>query len=188
MLATPKEKLRIAARRTRRAIPVDQRRQASEQICERLLALHEISSANVLFVYVSYLSEVSTHDLIERLLRDGKTLVVPKIVGYTRMIPVEIKGLGELHKSEHDILEPADQKLYLGPIDVCITPGLAFTIAGDRLGFGHGYYDRFLSRYNRVIRIAPAFECQLVEYVPTDENDQTMRKVVTEKRVIRGCG
>jgi len=137
---------------------------------------------------VSYLGEVETHDLIERLLRDGKTVVVPKIVSRRRMIAVKIKGLGELKKGEHGMLEPADQKLYLGPIDVCVTPGLAFTTSGDRLGFGRGYYDRFLARFHRVIRIAPAFECQLVEHIPTDEDDQAMRLIVTEERVIRGRG
>jgi len=167
---------------------VAKRKKASQQICDRLLALRETAMAEVVFVYVSYLNEVATHDLIEQFLDVGKTVIVPKIVSPTRIIAVEIKGLDELKQGEHGILEPPGERQYRGPIDVCITPGLAFTTSGDRLGFGRGYYDRFLYRFFYTISIALAFECQIVEDISTDKNDRAMGLIVTEKRVIRGHG
>ncbi|MCH8923669.1 MAG: hypothetical protein IIA67_11055 [Planctomycetes bacterium] len=100
-------------------------------------------------MFVSYLNEVATHDLIEQLLDMERTVIVPKLVGRTRMIAVEINGLDELKKGDRGMLEPTGERQYHGPIDVCITPGLAFTTSGDRLGFGHGYYDRFICRRRR---------------------------------------
>jgi 5-formyltetrahydrofolate cyclo-ligase len=166
-------------------MPADQREEASKQIRERLFVLHEFGVADAFFVYVSYLTEVATHDLIRRLLADGKTVAVPKLLGTGQMVAVQIGGFDELKESEHGILQPEGERPYRGPIEVCVTPGLAFTDRGERLGYGRAHYDRFLARYKKTLCFALAFECQIAEHIPTESHDRAMDFVVTQSRAIR---
>ncbi|MCH8046668.1 MAG: 5-formyltetrahydrofolate cyclo-ligase [Planctomycetes bacterium] len=185
MPAATKNDLREAARLARRAMPAARRKEAARQIVEQFLTRRVIQTADAFFVYVSYRDEVTTHDLIRRLLADGKMVAVPKILNTKRMIAIEIGSLDDLVKSEHGMLEPPGELSYHGPIEVCVTPGLAFTESGERLGYGRGYYDRFLARYKKTLCVAPAFECQIVKHIPTEPHDRTMDLIVTESRVIR---
>ncbi|MGB4579562.1 MAG: 5-formyltetrahydrofolate cyclo-ligase, partial [Methanoculleus sp.] len=92
--------------------------------------------------------------------------------------------------STFDVPEPLGHELPARPEDVqvVIIPMLAFDIEGNRLGYGAGYYDRFLSRYPHVTKIGAAFSCQQTENIPTDDNDVKMDYIVTEKGVIRCNG
>lgn len=105
------------------------------------------------------------------------------------IVPVEITSLNELTKNRYGILEPVvdPQKIVAASdLHVVLVPGLAFDVTGNRLGRGGGYYDRFLANCpDHVLRIALAFECQIVESVPVSEHDQPVDVIVTEKRIIR---
>src|SRR5690606_9116824 len=129
-------------RAVRDAIPEPRRREASQAIRERVLALDEVRAAESVFCYVSFRSEVETHALIAELLRLGKAVCVPRMTAPGEMIAQRIASLDELAPGPYGILpprpvaEPKDE-----PCGVAIVPGLAFTRRGDRLGYGAGHYD-----------------------------------------------
>ncbi len=158
---------------------------ASTSISHRLLGLPEVFEAKTWFVYVSTASEVATHELLRTLLERRYTVAVPLMVGACQMIARQIHALDELHLGARGILEPAAGEPLLGLIDVCICPGLAFSEQGDRLGWGPGYYDRFLATQHVGLAVGLSFECQIVSQIPHEWHDRHMDLVITEKRVIR---
>lgn len=143
-----------------------------------------------LFIYVNFRSEVETLELIKRCLSQGVRVAVPLVdASAVRMTPLLIKD------PEHDLIpgyynipEPDPGKsLRLDPseIDAAVIPGSVFDIHGGRLGYGGGYYDRFLvNDAPQAKRIGLAFELQVVDKVPVEPHDQPLDILVTEKRVV----
>lgn len=180
-----KRQLRQAVIAQRDALSESIRDEAGRLIRARLLALPVMEAAKSIFVFVSYASEVDTHPLIDTLLEAGRRLAVPKIVNSTTMLSVPMQGWDELLPDPLGILTPIGNTPDLGPFDVAITPGVAFTLNGERLGYGRGYYDRWLSQHTVDIKIALCYEDQIVPSLPTDEFDLPVDIIVTEKRVIK---
>ena len=183
-LAKSKAAWRRRLLRTRGAMGDEQRRTAAEKIRERLLSLEAVPAAEVVFCFISYGSEVDTHPLLHSLLAGGKTLLVPKIIGRERMIAVPLHNWHDLAPGQLGILTPTGNEEWTGRTDVCITPGLGFTTTGKRLGFGRGYYDQWFAAHPDGMRIAVAFECQLVPDLPVDRYDMPVNTIVTERRII----
>ena len=118
---------------------------AERAVFEKVITEDVFLSAEVIFCYVSYGSEMGTRLLIREILRQGKTLVVPKCVDDKgHMIGVEIKSEDDLKSGMYGILEPEGCEFEKEKIDLAIVPGIAFDKEGIRLGYGKGYYDRFL--------------------------------------------
>ena len=138
---------------------------------------------------MNFRSEVETLGMIDQLISQGKRIAVPlTIVGGYRLIPFEIKDPArDLHPGYCSIPEPDPdrlKKVFPSEIDVVILPGSVFDEAGGRLGYGGGYYDRFLAKEApNACRIGIAFEMQVVEKVPILPHDQIMHYLVTEDRV-----
>ncbi|MCK5499564.1 MAG: 5-formyltetrahydrofolate cyclo-ligase, partial [Gammaproteobacteria bacterium] len=156
----------------------------SNSITEQVLKLDEIRNAKTIFIYISYATEVHTHDLIKSLLENGKTLAVPKIVDSDFMEAESLSSWEDLIPGELGILTPANSKPCNGPFDIALTPGLGFTLSGHRMGFGRGYYDKWFAQNEVKHKIALAFEAQLVDEIPIEDTDVPMEKIVTEQRVI----
>ena len=184
-----KKAFRSAALAARDLLSAEQRKQKSSLIAERLCGLRAVMDACSLFVYVSFQSEVDTRSLIERLLAEGKQVSVPSIDKSTKTMSASL-----VTSLEHDlepgyfgILEPAAgrlQSVESSAIDVVIVPGAAFAIDGFRIGFGGGYYDRFLKKCPAVT-IGLAFDVQVVGHVPHVKLwDVPLDYIVTETRLI----
>lgn len=165
-------------------IPEAKRRAYSNSITEQVVKLDEVINARMVFIYISYATEVHTHELIKVLLDAGKTLAVPKIVKSETMQAESFLSWEDLQPGELGILTPGQSKPCSGPFDVALTPGLGFTLAGHRMGFGRGYYDKWFSENEVKHKIALAFEAQLVDSIPVEDTDIAMDKIVTERRVI----
>jgi 5-formyltetrahydrofolate cyclo-ligase len=180
-----KRKLRAAMTAVRKQLSVDSRTEDSRRIEERLLELPEFAGAETFFVYVSCRSEVQTHGLIRCLWRQGKVVTVPKVPRSGLMEAHRIDDWSQLEPGPFDILAPVGTRPCVESIDVCVTPGLAFTQRGDRLGSGRGHYDRFLSERPTILAIGLAFDCQIIEQIPSDAWDRAMRLIVAPARVIR---
>ncbi len=180
----PKQQLRTQMRQRRDAITSQAVVSDSEAACRRLLAIDWVDQAKALFVYVSFRSEVQTEGLIRKLLDDGKTVAVPKMLSPGKVIAVRIGDWNELRRGNIGFLEPDLVTPCDVPLDVCITPGLAFTEQGDRLGYGQGNYDQFLATRDTLPTIGLAFDLQIVGVVPVDDHDRRMDLVVTNRRVI----
>ena len=161
-----------------------QHAQNSDRIVRQLLSLPEIDAADTLFIYISADMELNTHTLINTLLNDGKTLAVPRILDRKTMVAVAFDDWNQLQPAQLGILAPVSSEPFPGHFDVIITPGLGFTPKGYRIGYGAGYYDRWFDRNPEGIRIAPAFDLQLVDDLPIDETDRPVHRIITEKRDI----
>jgi 5-formyltetrahydrofolate cyclo-ligase len=135
----------LVARRT--ALGEQRRRQADAAICDQLLQAPQYQLAQTLFTYVSLADEVDTRRLIEAALLAGKQVCVPRCGGFGQMDAVIIGGEGDLIKGTYGLLEPRADLPVVGltDIDLIIVPCLAATRSGLRLGYGGGFYDRYLT-------------------------------------------
>jgi 5-formyltetrahydrofolate cyclo-ligase len=183
-LAAEKAALRARLKAARDALPDTDRHRYSVSICQRLMTLQAMRSAGRVFVFISSGTEIHTHDLIRQLLAEGREVAVPKIVAKTEMIACRLHAWEGLRPAQLGILSPIATEPLDAEFDVVVTPGLGFTEAGQRIGFGAGYYDRWFAGHLSRYKIAVAFEAQIVPSVPTDENDIPVDAIVTEQRLI----
>ena len=131
------------------------------------------------FIYLSFSLEAPTDKLIERLKSDGHMVYCPRIEN-GEMVAVEHSE--ELALSNYGIREPIGE-VYTGEIDIAIIPFLAVDRQGNRLGYGKGYYDRFLKK-SKAKRVAYGYAFQVVNNVPTEARDEKMDKIVTDEEII----
>ena len=136
----------------RRTIPAPRRASSDSAIRAQLERFELFSHARTVLSYVSFGAEVDTRELICALIAGGRRVAVPRVDGERRRMDFcEIGGLGELLPGAHGILEPDEDAPALTVPDmvgsVCLVPGLIFDGAGHRVGYGGGYYDRFLAFY-----------------------------------------
>ena len=179
-----KNQLRNSLKVRRQALDEAQRAQKDREIRQNLMALPEIQLARSIFCFVSNSTEVDTHALITQLMDQSKQLSVPKIVGEGPMQAVVFNDWKDLETAQLGILSPRNTHPLATDIDITLTPGLGFSPKGARLGYGRGYYDRWFSEHGGGLKIGLAYEMQIVEEVPTDENDIQVDLIVTEERVI----
>lgn len=146
-----------------------------------------IKKFDVLGIFVSMENEVNTIPIITAVLKMGKTVAVPVVSG-DRIDFYKISGIDELQqKGKYNIREPLPsvEKIILPQqIQVIVCPGIAFDKDFNRLGYGKGYYDKYLCNTS-AFKIGICFSEQLLESVPADENDVKMDCIVTEKRIIK---
>jgi 5-formyltetrahydrofolate cyclo-ligase len=133
---------------------------------------------------VDYANEPPTRALIEKALKTGKTVLVPKIGKNNSLSFHSVESLSELKKNERGILEPTGEKNGLEPseIDLVLVPGIVFDEQGNRLGSGKGFFDRSLSDMKKAFRVGLAFEEFVVAELPTEAHDAKMHALVTEKK------
>ncbi len=158
----------------------------SKTIVEELFSQPEFKEAETILFYVSFRQEVETHEAIKIALARGKRVAVPvtDLKDYELEL-AEIKSFEELEEKESGIMEPKEIKeIEPKEIDLVIVPGLAFDEEKNRLGRGAGCYDWLLKQL-KCSSVALAFECQIVEKVPVDGNDEKIGKIVTEERIIK---
>ena len=156
----------------------------SELIQNKIYNSKWYKNANVIMIYVSFGNEVETHDIINCALKSGKRVIVSVCTDGNTLIPVEITSLNDMIPNKYGILEPSVIKKYTGNIDVVLVPGIAFDGAFNRVGFGCGYYDRFLSEYPDTLKIGLGFSDQICDEIETDDNDIPMDIIVTDEEIM----
>ncbi len=155
----------------------------SRVIEKRLLETSIYTQSRTIMFYISHNNEVYTHTMIKKSLKQGKTVVVPKIKNNI-IYPSILTSWSELTKGSYGVLEPREIKpVSLNDIDIVIVPGVVFDQQGYRIGHGGGYYDRFLEKTS-AIKIALAFEFQVLPSIPHEEHDIKVDKIITERRLI----
>jgi 5-formyltetrahydrofolate cyclo-ligase len=185
-----RQDLRKRILRTRDRLSELDRGDKSFSVMNNFLSLPEMRQWTTLFMYVNFRSEVETVELIKRCLRQGIRVAVPLVdASAVRMIPLLIEDPDkDLAPGYYDIPEPDPQKsLRVEPseIDAAVIPGSVFDIHGGRLGYGGGYYDRFLvNDAPQARRVGFAFELQLVDKVELEPHDQPLDILITEKRIV----
>lgn len=161
----------------------------SAAIRQQLIAVPGFVTAEWVLCFVSFGAEVETHALIRQLLVTGRRVCVPWFDPATRHYACsEVNDLdGDLTAGKMKILEPKPEALrpvMADRVDVWLVPGLAFEKRGHRLGRGKGYFDALLHGA-RGIKIALAYEFQLLKEVPVEDHDVTVDFIVTENQIVK---
>lgn len=186
--ALEKQRLREEHLAAREALSEQERSVLDNRITQKLLATSEYAEATTVLTYVSVSSEVSTRMFIECALRDGKTVAVPRCLPGHCLEFVAIASLEQLVAAPFNLLEPAkelpavteDQKNN----SICIVPALLVDTKGYRLGYGAGFYDRFLSMYPGK-KICLAYQQSLSRTtLPHTAFDVAVDVVITESEVL----
>ena len=179
-----KADLRKAYLQKRDEICSEDRKAWSLQILEQLSKHKIYQEARVIFTYVSFRSEVDTLGIIEQLLQEGKRVFVPVVnTALRNMHAAEIFSIQDLKSGYKGILEPSFDapKANVAEIDLCLIPGAVFDSRGFRIGYGGGYYDRFLPTLNEsAYCIGLAFEAQMVDELPHENHDVKVHETLNE--------
>lgn len=185
-----KNGIRIKILKQRLDLPKDEVKERSKAVREVLFELPIFKNANFVMSYMDIRNEVETGPIIDLSLQAGKRVAVPiSDVDNITITASEIKNYPEdLVPGAYNILEPREECIRpVSPkeIDIFLIPGIAFDLKGNRIGYGAGYYDRFLSSLRSdAVTVALAFDFQIVDHVFPEGNDIAVQYIVTDKRHI----
>ncbi|MHB8828879.1 MAG: 5-formyltetrahydrofolate cyclo-ligase [Syntrophales bacterium] len=183
-----KKELRKRILKIRNAMPSEERAAKSATIISMLTELDDIRRAATIMVFLNFGSEVQTDGLISWGWEMGKRIVAPLCCPEDRtMAPCVINDFSDLETGHYGIREPIAAEVTVAPyeeIDVVLIPAVAFDRQGRRVGYGGGYYDRFLPLVSRAARIGVVFSCQIVPEVHADLHDISAQMIVTEAGII----
>lgn len=159
----------------------------SKKIQDRLTSKSCFLEAEVLYCYISYNQEVITKPLLQMALDMGKRVAVPKVYGKD-MEFIYLSSLDELEKGYQGILEPIGDQCAKEEKVLMLLPGLAFDEQRNRVGYGGGFYDRYLEKNKEkwIYKIALAFDFQILENLEMEACDWKVDEILTEKRRIGG--
>lgn len=178
-----KNSLRDKAKAMRRGMDPEEKAQMDRQIIDRICSLYQYREAQTLLCYVSKPIEVDTIPLIQRALADGKQVACPRCVEGTRQMEFyRIHSLDDLEKCTFGVLEPkvpGCEKLTDFTGSLCIVPALMYDLKGYRLGYGGGYYDRFLSGYDGY-KIGITYRRNILRFLHYGRYDIPVDMIVTE--------
>lgn len=188
-----KDILRKSCLEQRNSLGGRELRERSSNIFNNLKNMDEFKKSRYIMCYMSFGNEVDTSELIKECLELGKRVAIPLIEDLDgtgkKISPCEISDMeSNFEKGTYGILEPKKEtarRIDPQVIDLVIVPGVAFDIKKNRIGYGAGYYDRFLKKVEKdCVKIAVAFELQIVDEIPYEDHDLPMDMIITEKRVI----
>lgn len=176
-----KSELRKQVLQEMKAIPREQKQFIDQALTERLLQHPFYQEAKVIATYLSFPHEFQTQGLIEQALKDGKKVLIPKTYPKGRMDFV-VYHPQQLIKTSFGLLEPQGdlEVVDASRIDLIHVPGLAFTTDGYRIGYGGGYYDRYL-KYFPGHTLSTIYPCQIQDFSP-ENHDIPVQEVLIDER------
>lgn len=194
-LSQSKADLRDAQRRALAELSPEDRGELSAQVCRRVMALDAFLTADTVMMFLPLPGEVDICSVALRCFQTGRTVCVPRVNWERkRMTAVEIRDIdANLRETRHGVREPSEGRpIPLEQIGLVLVPGLAFDAQGGRLGRGGGFYDRFLEpgaandrlRSHNWFTCGVCFDFQVVDRVPTDDNDIRLDAVATDRRLL----
>lgn len=174
----------------RASLPIPERSRLSKIISQHVLTQPWIKETKTISCYLSFRDEVETHTLIQTLLEMGKLICVPHTEkGNPEMTMVKLERFDDLEKGHYGILSPPKTgQTIISPkdIDVCLLPGATFDLWGNRIGYGAGYYDRYLAQLRpKAVTCGLAFSVQIVKQIQADDFDVPLDHLITEYGLIR---
>jgi len=156
---------------------------ASVKMQKKIKKIHAFRNAQKIGAYYPIGSEILTQDIIQELLSNGKDVFLPRVIG-EKMEFRKITDFSSLEKGSFDIMEPKDDCPVDNVLDIIIVPTVGISPLGVRLGYGHGYYDRFLVE-NKTTTISLTLEKQIVKNIPKSDHDMIIDWIVTEDRMFQ---
>lgn len=190
MKNTLKDNLRKNMLHQRKSMQIDNVGDFSNKIMDTLMGLPEFTNCKNIMIYLSFNKEVDTYPLAKWCLDNSKTVIAPYCIQETReIVPFKITNVAsDLTKSTLGVMEPKHnllEKINIEDIDLIIVPGVVFDKHCNRIGFGAGYYDRFLPKKSKnTPTIGIAYDYQVVDKIPIGEYDVPLDFIITEKRII----
>ena len=179
-----KKELRTKSQKIRNSIEKIEKTILDNSIAQTLFSWKVYKNTQSIFCYVSFRSEVNTLPVLKHAMDHGKIIAIPKInLKTAKMRAFIIDDLEiSLSPDEYGILAPTlpCKEADYSKLDLIIAPGLAFTLKGDRLGYGGGYYDRFLKKYNNIPICALTYDRLILNYLPVKESDAPVDYLITE--------
>lgn len=184
-----KNMLRKEMLQARSHLPGNKRDVNNRAICEKLIETPEFKRAGLVMAYMDFRGEVGTADIIAECLNRGKRVALPVVnAGAAELQAFETLKEAPLLRNSYGILEPdpdtacrIDEK----EIDFLIVPGVVFDMRKHRIGYGAGYYDRFLTKLGiDCVTVGIAYDIQIVDKIPCEKHDIPMDMVITERKII----
>ncbi|HLS36170.1 MAG TPA: 5-formyltetrahydrofolate cyclo-ligase [Bacillota bacterium] len=174
-----------------RELSQEQRENIEEEILENLTRQTYWKQANIIGITISQDIEWNTYPIIENAWKKGKRVAVPKCIPQTKELHFyEIISFDQLETAHFSLKEPIieqTEKVHLEKIDLLVVPGLLFDKKGYRIGFGGGYYDRLLTKYNNNT-VSLLSSKQLISRVPRKSFDLPVNHLITEREAIQVFG
>ena len=169
-----KKNLRCDMKARRNALTDEEKKHAAANCLSKLKELPEFMNADWIYAYIACRNELETADIISWCLSYGKHVAVPKVQGEI-MHFYEITVLSDCVPGAFGILEPAGEKKdRITTPGFMLVPGLAFDKNGNRLGYGGGFYDKYLASHEEIITAALGYDFQIIEKVPSEPHDKKM--------------
>ena len=156
---------------------------SSERIHQNLKQISSYTNSQNIACYFPIGSEIDTHDIMLNILEQGKNMLLPRIVDNNLEFYV-VPNLEKLEKGFFDIMEPKDSCKKAENIDCILVPTIGISKSGDRLGYGRGYYDKFLSSTGAV-KISLTYSKQIVKSIPSESHDIKIDLIITEDEIIK---
>lgn len=178
-----KRKIRDRIKKLRLNLIKEQVLKESEFIYKQIIDSKILERAEVIMSYMSFQNEIDTEKINEYIISCGKKLLLPKMLDREIIKAIEYTGEFKIDNS-FGIKEPVGE-IYNGDIDLIIVPGVVFDREGNRIGYGRGYYDRFLKLYPRVRKISLAYEFQILDRLEVEEHDEKIDVIVTKNNIRR---
>ena len=175
-----KAELRKQVLQEMKAISRKQKQAIDQALTEGLLQHPFYQEAKIIATYLSFPHEFQTQELIEQALRDGKKVLIPKTYPKGRMDFV-VYDPQQLVKTSFGLLEPQGdlEVVDASQIELIHVPGLAFTMEGYRIGYGGGYYDRYLKHFTGHT-LSPVYPCQIQDFMPEDHDIPVQEVLIDE--------
>lgn len=185
-----KKEIRKEFLKKRNTLTEEEGKKYSKLVESQLLSLESYKKADTILIYASYQKEVSTYGIIEHALQNNKRVFCPKVFQPGRMEFYEIFSLEDVVCGYKNIPEPKGETSAFSLSDnnnkntLIIMPLVGFDVCKNRLGYGGGFYDRYLHRFSTMERVGLAFECQKYEHkIPTEETDIKPHYIITEQNI-----
>ena len=173
-----KKALRQMIREKKRAMTPEQIEAASNRLGELFAATEQYKNASCIYGYLPYNQEVRTVPMLQRALDEGKRVAVPKCYG-DEMRFIYLDDLSQVAEGYCGIPEPIlDEPVADDPAALVLMPGLAFTEQGQRIGYGGGFYDKFLAQEPNHPTLALCYSFQMVDEIPVEEFDKPVDRVL----------
>jgi 5-formyltetrahydrofolate cyclo-ligase len=162
---------------------IEERENKSKIITGKLIETKVWKEASVIATTIPMDHEINTSFLIKAAWNEDKTIVVPKCIHKTKEMKFyKIMSFSDLEKGYFGIMEPIIsrcEEVVKENIDLIIVPGVAYTKEGNRIGYGGGYFDRYLENYNKSF-LSLAFQCQIIDKLPCEQHDIHIPFIITE--------
>lgn len=158
-------------------------KEMSIKVCKKLLSSDLYRQSQSIFCYSAVRNELDLTFFIEKALRDGKSISLPKVLDKKGLMKFyEIHSITGLERGTFGILEPSSQNENIAA-DIILVPGVVCSKQGDRIGQAGGFYDRFLEK-NNIYSVGICYDFQLFDKIPHEKHDKKMNKIISEQREI----